>query len=113
METFAGAVLGKVAALGEELRASSSLAEARLIGIENSQKELMEALRTLLQPRPAPLYMSVAQAAKRYSLSEFTMYEIIKMPDSPVPRRVGTKWLLPIREYDQFIDSQQPNTTSN
>ena len=104
--TFAEAVLGKVSALETELRASSGLTEARLTGIERSQGELMDAVRELLQPRPGPLYMSVAQAAGRYSLSEPTMYTIIKMPEAPATRKVGAKRLLPIGEYDQFMEAQ-------
>ena len=111
VETFTGAVLKRVEAVEAELRAAHSMTEARLKGIEQSQSEIMEALRELMQPRPGPLYMSVAQVAKRYGVSDYTIYGIVRMPESPTTLKVGAKRLLPIKDYDAFMGEQFTDET--
>jgi len=37
---------------------------------------------------------------------DVTMYKIIKMPESPATLKVGSKRLLPIKAYDDFMEAQ-------
>lgn len=49
------------------------------------------------------LYMSPSEAGKRYSLSRKTIYEIMKIPESPRTLKVGSKRLIPIADWDRFM----------
>ena len=50
------------------------------------------------------IYMSPRQAAARYSLGLRSIYELMLLPGAPVGRKIGARRLLPIREWDEFID---------
>lgn len=49
------------------------------------------------------LYMSVKEAAIRYSVSERTIYRIIDIADSPQCLKFGNKLALPIKAFDEFM----------
>ena len=51
------------------------------------------------------LYMSPADAGKRYGLARSTIYQIIELPEAPATLKVGARRLLPIKEYDAFMVS--------
>ena len=52
------------------------------------------------------IYMSPAEAGKRYGLARSTIYLIIELPEAPKTLKVGSRRLLPIKEYDEFMQEQ-------
>lgn len=56
-----------------------------------------------------PLYISVNDAVKRYSIGRTNLYEILSLPDCPKVYKLGSKsnckMLIPVREFDEFFKS--------
>lgn len=68
--------------------------------------EKLNTLERLIQPAVSsttPLYMSVTDAAKRYGMCRNTLYELIALDNAPKVVTIGTKRMLPIAEWDNYI----------
>lgn len=52
------------------------------------------------------LYMSPAEAAKRYGICRKIIYELISMSESPPTLKIGNRRLIPIAQWDEFIKKQ-------
>ena len=50
------------------------------------------------------LYMSPADAGKRYGVCRKMIYELINVPESPSTLKVGNRRLLPIAQWDEFME---------
>lgn len=50
------------------------------------------------------LYISPKQAAARYSLSEDTITKMVHMAEFPDIMRVGRRILIPLVEFDKFME---------
>lgn len=53
-----------------------------------------------------PLYMSVKAACERYSLGRNSIYELFQVKGCPAIKKYGCKVLIPVREFDEFFESQ-------
>ncbi|MBR4858824.1 MAG: helix-turn-helix domain-containing protein [Clostridia bacterium] len=51
----------------------------------------------------SPIYMSIKDAAERYSISRSKVYELINSPESPATVKIDGRRLIPIVEYDEYI----------
>lgn len=51
----------------------------------------------------SPIYMSIKDAAERYSISRSKVYELINAPESPATVKIDGRRLIPIAEYDEYI----------
>lgn len=49
------------------------------------------------------IYMSPGEAGERYNLCRKVIYELINTPESPVTLKVGNRRLLPIAQWDEFM----------
>ncbi|GEM_PF-3783111 len=49
------------------------------------------------------IYMSPADAAKRYGIGRNAIYDIMALPDSPPTLKIGQRRCLPVADYDKYI----------
>lgn len=86
---------------------SNELLLNTLLGFGAELDRIREAVQRIdaqqYEPTIEPVYMSVTQAAERYSLGRDAIYEIIHIKDSPETLKVGSRRLLPIKDYDRFM----------
>ena len=50
-----------------------------------------------------PIYMSVTDAVKRYSISRAYLYRLFAEENCPKIIKMGAKVLIPIADFDQFF----------
>lgn len=81
-----------------------------MLGIGEELTRVREAVTAAAASKPEnsvePIYMSAKQACERYGLSRDVIDKIINMADAPQTLKVGSRRLLPIKEYDTFMVCQ-------
>ena len=81
-----------------------------LLGFGNDLAQIKESVTGLQAaaetPAPEPIYMSIQQACERYNLGRTSIKEIMCLGDAPKTIKVGSRRLLPIKEYDAFMRAQ-------
>lgn len=86
---------------------SNELIMQTLLGFGTQLDRIRESIRRveaeIREPAFEPIYMSVAQAAERYSLKRDAIYEIMHIADAPETLKVGKRRLLPIKDFDVFM----------
>lgn len=50
------------------------------------------------------IYMSPAEAAKRYGVGRNAIYDIMALPDSPPTLKIGQRRCLPVAAFDEFVE---------
>ena len=89
---------------------SNELLMQTILGLGEELTRIREAVRGIESAKPDntvdPIYMSATQACERYGISRETVYEIMRLTDAPQTLKVGSRRLLPIKDYDAFMRSQ-------
>lgn len=71
--------------------------------LETVKSKLDELQDRLPCSQVEQIYMSVDEATRRYCVGKNTMYEIINYDGAPMTLKVGSRRLLPIKDYDKFM----------
>lgn len=50
------------------------------------------------------IYITPKEASVRYSICRQKIYELIAMPESPKTLKIGHSRLIPVKEWDKFIE---------
>lgn len=53
----------------------------------------------------AQIYMSVADACRRYGIGKTTLYQLMQYNECPEIRKLGHRTLIPVAEFDAFFES--------
>ena len=73
--------------------------------VNNLQLEVT-SLREDKTEKVEPLYMSINEACERYAVKRNTMYDITKLDNAPATLKIGSRRVLPIRDYDNYMRTQ-------
>lgn len=78
-----------------------------MLGLGEELTRIREAVTASGTKKPEntiePIYMSIRESCERYGLSRKVIDEILHMPEAPQTLKVGSRRLLPIKEYDAFM----------
>jgi len=95
-------------AILNENQATRKLVDAqgeKIGSLQSTMQQLVGEVCKLQEPRIEPVYMSVEQASRRYGICKDLVREIYAMPEAPAKIRVGSRILIPIKEFDVFFGS--------
>lgn len=59
-----------------------------------------------------PIYMSVTEAVKRYCICRAYLYRLFALEGCPKILKMGTKVLIPIKEFDEFFAAAATQQTT-